>query len=313
MNPPILIDRMQFYGTSACQLKCNFCPLSTDMELPKVHMTMDQFKTYADKAIAAGIHEFELSPIVGDPLLDKDLAEKVQYLSAKPETTLIFIFTNLIGLNTKFLDAVRDCPLFEIKISIYGDNEGDYNERTNRDLYRVFIKKFKLLARYLVSNPEFTLSEIVVRFLGFTPKLQDIQERINDSDLYRVLYQLLIFEHIDIRNIVGEGEDVNWVEDLIHVEETIHNNLPGPNKFGRTEVCEYLLKDNGTWPNGDTGICSCWFDINKKMILGNVNDSSYEELYGPGSLFETIKEEQANGLFRSLCKSCSWSTNKGQA
>jgi MoaA/NifB/PqqE/SkfB family radical SAM enzyme len=308
---PLLINRMQFYTTSKCQLRCNFCPLSTDLEIPSVYMDMDQFTKYADLCLDAGITEYELSPIVGDPLLDRHLAERVKYLNDDPRTTLVFIFTNLLSLSTRFMDSVLYCEKFEFKLSIYGDTKEKYLERTGRDLFDKYCSKLDLLANYLrIVDCQFTLSEIVIRFLGY--KSSDIKDLMPTNLLYRLLYGLVLFKSIPEYAIVGAGFDVNWVDDLIYVEETIQDDIPEPHKHGRTGVCEYAIVDNGIWPNGDIGICSCWFDINKKMILGNVNETSLQELYGEGSFFEQIIEEQGNNLYRSLCKSCTWSCSEGQ-
>ena len=310
-KPPIAIKRMQMYATHKCQLECNFCPRSTDLEMPEVYMDLPTFKEYADKCIEGGITEFELSPLVGDPLLDHELADRILYLQDKPEVTLIFIFTNLLALKESFMDKVEDCTKFEFKLSIYGDTPELYKERTGINAFHVYVKKLQLLGRYL-NRPttRFTLSEIVIRFIGYDAN--DIKKLMPTNPLYKQLYSLIIFEHIKKGEIVGAGEDVNWVEDLIHVEETIHNDTPGPNKFGRVGACEYLIEDNGIWPNGDVGICTCWFDINKKMILGNINEMTIPELYGEESLFQKIKDEQDKGVWRSLCKSCSWGTKDGQ-
>lgn len=305
------IKRMQMYTTSKCQLRCDFCPRSVGTDLPGIYMDMEEFIKYAEKCLDDGITEFELSPLIGDPLLDQHLAERIKWLQARPEVTLIFIFTNLIGLSKDFLRSISFCDKFEFKLSIYGFDRETYKKRTNKDLYDKFCEKLQDLVDFTALNPvEYKISEVVIR----VPGEYDVWDpKLTKSKVMNQLYKGVITKVIEEGTIVGDGEDVSWVESLIHVEESIHDNKPEPNVHGRVGVCEYLLEDNGIWPGGDVGLCTCWFDVNKKMILGNINEKSIEEMYGKGSLFETIQEEQEKGLYRSLCKHCDWGTKPGQS
>jgi len=248
--------------------------------------------------------------LIGDSLLDKHLAERVKYLQAKPEVTLIFIFTNLLALKREFLRELIGCDKFEFKLSVYGLSREEYKERTGKDLYDKYVEKLTLLADFLSLNPTgYKLSEVVMRV---TTDFDVWSPDFSGNGVAEQLYKMVICNVLDEGTIVGDGEDVSWVELLMHVTEDIRDNKPEPNIHGRKGVCQYLMEDNGIWPGGDVGICTCWFDSNKKMILGNLNESSIKELYGEGSLFETIKNEQEQGLYRSLCKSCDWGTKEGQ-
>jgi len=285
-----MIKRIQLYCTNKCQLNCEFCPKSV-MDIPDVYMNMDTFKKYVNICIEYGIHEFELSPLVGESLCDPDIFERIEYLNNIPQVTKIFFFTNMLLLSEEWrISKLMKYNKFRLHLSIYGDNKETFSMRTNSNAFEDTI-----IALGNIIRMQPIIDEIVLRYIPSIP----------DSRFKLLLYTLAhIYPHL---NLIENSFDVNWNTELINITDTL-NDPPIRRNDIKPQLCEYVLLDNGIWPDGNVGICSCWFDINKRMILGNINKQLLNEIFG--DKFNQIITEQKEGLYRSLCAKCSWLNEK---
>ncbi len=290
------IKEVTFYTTSNCQLNCEFCPKSK-MDIPNVKFDLSEFKRYADMLKASGIKLFELSPIVGDTLLDDELIEKIKYCKSIGVKT--YFFTNLVALSQKFLDDILKFDLVEstsIVVSIYGSTSKIFTKRTNTNMFNKFEEKFKLLMNTYIKK-QIKIKTINIRF---------------DFDFKKVDMTNYIEKTLWTHNLIGELDisinsiDINWNTKLINVKDTLNVKADEHSINGTKGLCGCYLEDLGIWPNGDIGICSSWFDINKRMILGNLNGNTFNELTCKGSVFRQIEAEQHQSKYRSLCKECSY-------
>lgn len=275
-----MIKRIQLYTTSACQLNCEFCAKSKQ-NIPSIFMDMDDFIIFVDISIKAGITEFELSPLVGEAFLDKLIIERVEYLETIPEVTKIFFFTNCVDISEDNIKRLNACKKFGLHLSLYGDTHESFKKRTGKDMFENVLGSIMNIIRYKAN-----VQEVVIRY---TPsKIEYLPWKIlfgTLQDCYPTL------------NFCENSFDINWNTKMIYVKDTLEAE---PIKCNGG-ICEYLEKDIGIWPNGDVGICTCWFDINKRMILGNVYKTTLNELF---EKVYKIKKEQDTGLYRSLCSVC---------
>lgn len=291
--------KIQFYVNSNCQFNCEFCVKS---ELPKdfkVHMEMSNFKKYADKCIDYGIKTYELTPIVGEPLLDKTLIEKIAYLS--PHADYIMSFTNVIGLTDKLISELDHFPNFYLYLSIYGNTPEIFEQRTGIDkrYFKKFEERYSHLAKHILTRKKtgFNIGEITYRFKPEISRKKNFSNKIDT-----------ITSYLELSNKCSEvyvfDVDYNWKE-LYQTTETLDGE---PMQRDIKGICRNMIHDVGIWDNGDIGICSGWFDINKRMILGNLNKHSLKEIFADNGKYAKIIEEQKKGLYRSLCKHCSYLT-----
>ena len=80
-------------GTNICNARCAFCAYP-QMERPKVTMTMEVFRKAIDEYLALGPGEVDLTPIVGDPFVDKFLFERLD--DSRPGPCPLPFYTNAI-------------------------------------------------------------------------------------------------------------------------------------------------------------------------------------------------------------------------
>ena len=304
------------YNNSLCQLHCEFCPRSIDgLDLPDVKFELDKWKEVVDKAVEAGFVRFEITGIVGDPLLDPLLLDRLRYIkklrNEGKSIQNVYIFTNLLGLTDELLHTLDNeylTEFFEISVSIYGTTEEEYNKRTGSVGPNNFIKfcnNFRTLANACLKD-KISVNELIIRYDGD-------DKNLNITNPIEASIFIMQRHGIDIL-VSGPDRDINWTDELLNITETIQDNKPEPHKYATEEnpiegACCCFIDDIGIWPNGDVGICASWFDINKKMILGNINETSLTDLINnPNSLYRQIEKEQDSGLYRSLCKHCKFLT-----
>lgn len=274
---------LQLYIISNCQLKCKACARSFQSIEP-VYMFMERFKTIVDIAIDYGIKTFELSPIVGEILLDKNLIEKLEYLNNRADR--IWFFTNLLNLDKDLYKELQRFDKVKMRVSVYGDKPKLYGEVAGRKSYWDFIEKLGIIEDSSI------VEEIVIRYPGYEKgKLDKLL-----NPLYRELYKLSLLGV----EIVDDSYDDNW-EELSSITKTLVE-LPSEVE-GKKGTCRFAISSNVIWPDGDISLCGC-MDINKRMIIGNIFEDGLENIYGEESLYNQIITEQAEGKYRSLCKIC---------
>jgi len=286
--------KVQFFCNSKCNLNCEFC-VKSDIDLD-VNMDMHTFKTYANKFIRFGTWQFELTPMVGETFSDKSIVNRIKFLSEKG--VRVSAFTNLINVDSDIINKLKYFNNFYLYLSIYGNTEETFIRRTNgtKEAFHKFKTNYTDLYTHFIrsSKPAFNIGEITYRFK------HDNFDNKNPIDFITNMLQTFKL----CENFYVFGDDYNW-KDLIKVEKDLDTE---PVKREVKGICKQLINDIGVWPNGDVGICSGWFDVNKRMILGNINESSLEDIFKQDSLFTKIMIEQRSGLYRSLCSQCDYIT-----
>jgi radical SAM protein with 4Fe4S-binding SPASM domain len=251
---------------------------------------MDDFKKYATAALKFGIRSFEITPIVGDPLLDPLLIDRLRFLFDNGAERVVS-FTNLLGLTEDILKKLDQFPDFRLNISIYGIDEKTYEDRTGCKSFQKFFDNLRMLVNHMLDGRKFMIGE--ANFRTKITKLTPIELMIDGLRAYGSVEASYQFD-----------QDFNWHE-LLKVENTLEDP---PTKREVSGVCRNLLDDVSIWPNGDVGICAGWFDINKQMLLGNLNEMTMDEIFDDGSKYSSIIKEQQEGKYRSLCAKCSYLT-----
>lgn len=293
----ILPKRVQLYTVSKCQLNCEFCPKSC-IDIPNINMSMDNFKRYVMFFLENGIKEFELSPLVGEILLDKHFIERVKFLYDNGAEK-IFAFTNLIALNMEILIQLTQYPKFQFYISIYGNTPEIYKKRTNADLkiFKIFEKNYLMLYDFLSLMKKYNKSTFKIGEINNRYELNSYKTPITALNLKFKISNLC-------ESFNNFPTDYNWSTKLINVNEHIIEEVKKERIDKTSGICRNLIDDIGVRPDGTVGICGSWFDINDRMIIGNINNMTFDNIFGYYSTFQKIIKEQKNGKYRSLCRHC---------
>jgi len=283
--------------SSSCQLKCKGCRGSFDKQFLKdagveSFISDEKFKIIIQKCIKSGIEYVELTPAIGDPFLDKNIENKIDYLTDLPEIKLIILTTNLLKFDEKLYNKMLKNDKILLNVSIYGIDEKTYLEATGKDFYKIFLKNFRtlytLIRKYkikcyiqLTNRTSFMLDDSF-------PKC-DILYLI---DLYTRNYNVRV-DSSEIFNINRAGNvernDLNFAKDKENIKRT--GLCPhGPGLGG------------GILPNGDVLFCP-FNDIYRTGVVGNIFKDGLTDIYN-GSKFQRIVENHNNDIYNGICEKC---------
>jgi len=283
MEKIIKVPRMQLYCNSNCQLNCDFCAKSFQ-QIPYVNLSIKKFYSIVDTFIEFGITQFELSPIVGESFLDKNIINRVAYLSREPTVEKIVIFTNL--LNYQGVQDVLRCSKVELNVSIYGTDKNSYLARTGEDRYGIFIHNLLKVIHFVKENNFEKRLVLYIRCPYEKKKGYHLQSKFEVCYYIANLYGIQVWE---------AQNDTNWKK-MLKPDSDSHN----PERCG---ICRYAIEDNCVFPNGDITVCG-WFDIKKYSIIGNIFKQSLEEIYSTKSRYFNIIKEQNKRKYQGICKGC---------
>ncbi|MGD0743820.1 MAG: radical SAM protein [Verrucomicrobiota bacterium] len=88
--------------TNICNAKCSFCAypkVVAGKTLPTGIMPFDVFKKAVDEWAEAGGRSLDLTPVVGDPLIDPGLLQKIDYAVNRARIKNVCLTTNAILMN----------------------------------------------------------------------------------------------------------------------------------------------------------------------------------------------------------------------
>ncbi len=105
--------------TNSCNLACLMCPHSK-MKRGRGVMSLELFRNIIDQAADLNIRSIKLAGL-GEPLLDKDIADKIAY--AKKKKLSVKMFTNGMLLNRQKAQQLVESGVDEIFISIDGGSQ----------------------------------------------------------------------------------------------------------------------------------------------------------------------------------------------
>lgn len=238
------------------------------------HMDNDKFVQYIDKIMTKDLKEIGFGGF-GDPLLDPGLEFKLKYIKNNYPDILIFITSTCFALNEKVEKVV--CQYVDtLKISNYGFSKISYES----------IHKGTLNFEVVMNNIErlFTRDKrpyIIMSFLM-------MEENKSEMEQWKNYWEKKCDE-------ISIWKPHNWAGNYISETE---QNKEKCNSCGRPGK-DFVIRENG-----DVSVCC--FDFNRDMVIGNLNDSSFEELLA-GKQMKEILEMHKNKTFwqkENICVNC---------
>ena len=280
------IKSLSMEVTSICNANCQFCGYK-HQKRPKEIMSNALFRYSIGQYVDVGGGRLDLTPIVGDPLVDKGLVDKIRFAKQK-EMTYVSLFTNLIGLGSFNLRDFLSSGIDEINISTCFGGRKMYARIFGVDRYDAVMHHLDSL---LQENRRLgNRVRIIIHLKGDKPYRQ-----MTSSPEYRRICKLYG------RNICHIDDQYdNWTG---LVEE---DDLPKHHTFRKvqniSEPCSELYNGMIIFANGDVGVC--WRrDLDAKLVLGNIHESSLKEMWR-GERLHTIREKWVKGIPPVVCRRC---------
>ena len=273
--------------TNICNADCRFCAYRF-LKRPKQIMSNELFKHSVSQFAAAGGRILNLTPIVGDPLLDNQLIDKIRFAKHLKTISYVSLFTNLIGSKGFDAEDILSSGLSEINVSTCIGDKEMYRRIFGVDKYDLVMQNLDNLLRANLRLGNRT--KIMIHMKGDKP-----YDKITSSDDYKQLRRLYgrAICHI-------ETEFDSW---SCRVKE---EDLPRGHKFRKLlnmlEPCSELYDGMIVFANGDVGIC--WRrDLEADLVIGNIYENSLEQIWR-GEKLQKIREEWAKGNIPEICRSC---------
>jgi MoaA/NifB/PqqE/SkfB family radical SAM enzyme len=252
---------LQIQTFTGCNADCIFCPYGeTYATQPKGKMAPDLFKRIIDEAAVHAVRR--ISPyLMNEPLMDRDLFEKVRYINETIPDCKVVVTSNGHFLTPPVVDKILEMRdgIHELYVSFQGIDKESY-EKTMR------------------GNMSFD------RTLANVDQFLETQRRrgVERPKLWITMVDTSV---IDARRAVAFWRS-RGVASKYTTLENRGGNIKDAESFSRTRAMSYyttctrLFKQAYIMFNGDLVLCCV--DYSREQVLGNITNSSiYEVWNGP--------------------------------
>ena len=271
----IMPHMLTIEDSSICNARCVMCPYSS-MKREKKIMAEETFKKTVDTILPAEKIKYIKFTGLGEPLCDKDLEKRIEYINKNYDTRII-LFTNGGLLTKERADNLLKLNIFKINFSINGVKEEYENnmklnyERTIENI-KYFLKAKKDLGN---KYPLVNISSVLIN-----------EKQKNDFESFKQ----------------------EWVNEVDSIISCLPSNWSGKvdekiakQSFrGRTWACANLWKE--IYVNVDGNIVLCDIDYECEKKFGNINTDSYAAI--KKNLDETKAQHLKGDFVPNACKNC---------
>jgi uncharacterized Fe-S cluster-containing radical SAM superfamily protein len=275
---------IQIQTFTGCNADCIFCPYGeTYGTQPKGKMPMDLFRRIIDEAAEHGVRR--ISPyLMNEPLMDRDLFDKVRYINEKIPDCKVVITTNGHFLTPPVVDSILAMGegIHKIYVSFQGIDKESY-EKTMR------------------GNMDFDRTMTHVNHFLET-------QRSRGATRPQLWITMVDTAVIDARKAVAYWRS-RGVASKYTTLENRGGNIKDAESFSRTRAMSYyttctrLFKQAYIMFNGDLVLCCV--DYSREQVLGNIVGSSIHAVWN-GPVATEIRRRYLGHEFDRLplCGNC---------
>jgi MoaA/NifB/PqqE/SkfB family radical SAM enzyme len=234
-----------------CNLRCPLCPTGIDdLGRPQSMMSLDHFKKYFDPfapyLFEAYMHNW------GESLLNKNVYRMIEHVQSRNVGTNLS--SNFVKLNSDDLDAIIDCGLEYLVVSLDGTDQETYVQyRVRGDYDRVIANVAELLRRRnsRASKTPFIEWQFIVMRQNESqiPKAQEIAKKLG----------------VDLLRFIPVGMPADTIDRQAVAEKWFPRSVKGRVKSDGTEIqfsqadkpgpCFYLYRSFVINPDGGVSPC----------------------------------------------------------
>lgn len=240
--------------TNRCNARCFMCP-NQKMKRGRGDMPWDVFQKIVDECVkfeGRGLH-FILHKD-GEPLMDKLLFERIDYLKKTMKKSTVHFNTNAMLLDDEKASKILNSPLDSITFSVDGASASTYEKIRAGLKYEVVVDNI---------NRFFEKKKMQNSHLHVTMQMVVDNDNISEVEKYRELWQ-------DKANRVFIKEMHNFL-----VQNTsMHQEGLSAKQIRRCHMPFMVML---FYWNGDVGLC-CW-DYDNLVGLGNIHENSLLEIF----------------------------------
>lgn len=272
-------------NTSFCNSSCSMCPHSV-MKRKQGTMKTDLFHKIIDQCNKLGVKQVGLHNF-GEPLMDKDFAEKLRYASQKADAS-VGTSTNAALMRSELAKEIILSGLDTINFSIDAFTKASYEKiRVGLPFKEVIknVENFIDIRKQLGKKKP----EIIVDF---------IETELNKGE-----------KKLFINKWKGLVDKVNIT--TLHAWGGSYEGKAGKGKFHskllkiKREPCRFLWTDMVI--NWDGRVSVCCQDYEAKIVIGDINKNSLQEIWR-GKIINDLRKKHLAGKFSEipLCSLCNY-------
>lgn len=272
--------------TNLCNANCVFCAYRYRAR-PVAFMSQEMFETLIDQYVSMGGGEggIGLTPIVGDPLIDRSLVRKIAYARSFHQMKAIHLTTNAILLTRELFEKLVDAGVTMMTVSMSGFDAEEYNRVFRNSNYSKVIENLRAVA----DSDRFTKCEVEIGLR-------------TDS-----LFPWLKKEYWEFRAL-GFKISRNWFFDnwsgQIQDEDLAHFMFLRPERRLKRIPCHVLFAGPQILADGVVTACGCRdLEGTSELRLGTIYESSLKELVSDGKI-EALRKRFIDGKLPDLCRDC---------
>ena len=270
--------------TSYCNLACVMCPYP-DMTRPHEMMEPELFFKVVDEVKDYNgmlwLHN------LGEPLAHPRFDDLVRYV--KDAGLSCGMSTNATLLNDKRADRIFASGLDKIILCMDGITTETYEKmRVGAKFEKVTANIERFLERKQSGGHR--TPQAIVQLIYMKETEQQVPE-------FRRRWEGLA-DKVHIKRFSTWAEQVDGIADLADAE---HRYEPDHTTSQERHPCAYLWRNVVVAANGD--VIPCCVDYDARMVMGNVNDSTLEEIWH-GETFRNVRQDHLEGRFLDTCATC---------
>lgn len=292
------IRKMFFDVASTCNAKCVFCAyrkIENQSYYRHGVMYFDIFKKAIDQFAGMGGSDIGLTPVVGDPLLDPNLMDKIKYAKGIGKIKKIYFYSNGILLRKNDIyKKLIDSGINNIEISTQGCDKEHFEKVYGVPLYDQFITGINSLLEYNRSK-----GEPVSISINFRPA-QKPSEVLNSPDFIN-----------KIKPFLSKKVGYTFMIDYDNWGDSVgKKDLVGVMKLKRKPLIKRIpcsrIFDAIVLFDGSVRLCAA--RINKTqfddMVIGNINEDNLKNIFFSDKATE-VRRKFTENRHSSACAGCS--------
>jgi MoaA/NifB/PqqE/SkfB family radical SAM enzyme len=245
--------------TSSCNASCKICPYcETSKELAQGIMEPDLFEKIIQEIALRQSDVKQVMPyFMNEPLLDRDLINKIHYIARIAPDVRIHLVTNGILIDRQLGNKLINSPLHSIKISVLGHRKETYESAMGIKGHHAI---FRRLCQFVRSSVRIRGPNWITISLTQTPGIIDR----NETSSARRFWETMGVTFESFEKPISRAGNVNCVETRTHL------NIKGCNSIWRNEMIHILY-------NGD--VLLCCMDWRREVVLGNLYDQTISDIW----------------------------------
>ena len=300
ITPKVIIKRIMtkrfghvgFELSNLCNANCTFCAYRFQ-ERDKEKIGVNIYNKVLEEYVQQKGGGISFSPTVGDPLVDKDIVDKIKKASSQSEISQIALYTNGILLKKiGFLNLIKS-GLTQLSISTYMGSQEGYKKYYGVDKYD------------LVMNNILEISRINAG-LGFPVNISlHLRVDLDNEDWKKTTIFTQINKYITTKNISYLTEYDNWGGKIVQADLPVGAVIEEPIEFKEKikSPCFELYRRMHILSNGNVGCCVCR-DMEGEINIGNVEKQSILEIWNGKILSDLRKKWTKEGATPKVCEEC---------